>query len=474
MSFALTILSAIFVQMPIFAQSICSAPGSHVGKIRVEFLQKPISLKADIGAEAVKIPLVGQLQTASEEVKGYYKQALAFHYSFNYVEAIRSMNMAIRQNPGFVLGYLLLARDYMKIGGLANARLAVTRAREVAKNETLTDLEKAWLGAVGDYVENRRSIQISVGQLLNIGIADAEVLSFYSDIARYQEPVLKKILEINPDHLGAHHYLAHYYENRGQYALAQTHSRNALKYASKSWHLVHMLGHTLPMTNDWAGAAKQFQESDRLSREWMKEEDATLTDDWHYAHNLELYGFVEAKLGNLGKAEQLFKDMCAVPSPEENCVALVQFYVTQRRAADAFKVLNEKLWVTVLSPALRSPSDRVVYNLYGETLLLQGKKEEAVKISNQLIETENDFELLSTVLPFTLEFQEKNRVTPSRQNAIAEAIRESLAGYGFDIWSRGELSSAERVARAAKANGYNALADRIAQIIRRIDPAFSF
>lgn len=457
------------------SQPICSVPGTHVGLVRAEFLQKPIDLKTGIGAESLNISKDGQLQHTTDVVLAYYKQALAFLYVFNYVDSIRSMNMALQLNPYFAMGYVVLVRAYLNIGGLEPAQLALKKAQVLAAAGALDRVETAWIDVATELVKShaqpaaRNNLIQANSRLLTWGAGDAEVLA-YDATTTFDEQKMKEILNINPQHIGAHHYLTHLYEDQGQYERAQAHARASLQTAGQSWHIVHMLGHSLPMVGKWKEAERQFEESDKLSRAWMQAEQAALEDDWHYAHNLELYGFVENKLGNFKKAEQLFKDKCEVKPADANCVSLVDFYLTQRRYKDAMQVFQNKLYDVILAPAFYQPSRTsiTIRAFYGETLMGLGETARGEAFAKDL-HFEKEFTPRIAALKLAIEF--KRPVSLVRQNEIAESIESALAGHSFDTWSI-QLLSVQRIARAAKARRFNNLAQRIAASIRRIDADF--
>jgi hypothetical protein len=462
---------------PASAQNICTAPGSHVGLVSAALLQKPIEMQTDIGSESLVIPAAGQLAGAPTEVLQYYKQGLAFLYLFDYVDSVRSFNMAVRANPDFALGYLGLVRAYLDLDGAPEAAKALEIAKSLSATMQLTDIEKKWITAVSDVYDyqtgqqqDSQILKASMDALTKADPTDAEILA-YTSYFSFNEAGLLAVLAINPNHVAAHHYLTHLYEGQGKYSLAQAHARAAIHFATSSWHAQHMLAHTLPMTGQWQEAEGQLAIADQLTRAWFKKENAQPEDDWHYAHNLDLYAFVEHKLNHKEKAETLFLEKCAIRPAEQNCLSIVDFYLTEGRYQDAQKILDDKLWSEIYSSGSTNNLILAAKSFYGEAQLGLGQTYKAIALQKEVEagSNPNGSALTLRALKYTLMIQKKPDV--DQQNQIANAVLFALAGHDFDAWSRG-LIVAERLAIQARLNSLTDLEARILTSIHKIDPDF--
>jgi Tfp pilus assembly protein PilF len=416
----------------------------------------------------LQIPAEGQLKGMSPKARDYYRQGLAFVYLFNYVDAIRSFRMALQIEPKFVLAYVQMAREYLEINGQDQAQAAIDQAKSYQLLPNVTDLDRKWLDAVSAIVSDPRGANnlTPANALRDFAPKDPEVLAFYVYYFGFDEPMLLKILKLNSKHVAAHHFLEHYYESQGKYDLAQQHGRDLISQAPKSWHAQHMLGHTLPMLGRWKEAEFQLGLADSLTRDWFKKENASEQDDWHFPHNLDLYGVVELKLGKTQKAEKLFAEECSIAPASQHCFSLLDFLLLSAKTTEALRVIDQNFWEQAYAPN----SGALERQLYGEAQLAVGKTEVARAIAKE-VSAANDDPSDLRMLNLRFELALLDGADATKQQQVAMAVQGALAGNSFDTWSR-QLMAAERLAIFAAVKGYTELANNIVRSIHRIDPDY--
>ena len=124
----------------------------------------------------------------------------------------------------------------------------------------------------------------------------------------------EKALALAPGHFAAHHYLTHAYENTGRIALALAEGATYAKMAPAVPHARHMFGHNLRRAGRIAEAIDEFRAADALETEYFRAESVPVEYDWHYQHNLDLLATSYQYVGQMAKAEALFKTAFAIPS----------------------------------------------------------------------------------------------------------------------------------------------------------------
>src|SRR5262249_47492653 len=121
-------------------------------------------------------------------------------------------------------------------------------------------------------------------------------------------------LALAPDHFAAHHYLTHAYENTGRTADALVEGATYAKMAPRVPHARHMYGHDLRRVGRIDEAIAEFVAADALETEYFAAEHVPAALDWHYQHNVDLLATSYQYVGQMKKAEALFRTSFAIPS----------------------------------------------------------------------------------------------------------------------------------------------------------------
>ena len=82
------------------------------------------------------------------------------------------------------------------------------------------------------------------------------------------------VLQMDPDHIGANHYMVHVLESQGQAGNAIPFSEKLAANADFNAHAVHMHGHILPSVGQWDEAVEYFEMAHQIHVEWAEKNEA--------------------------------------------------------------------------------------------------------------------------------------------------------------------------------------------------------
>lgn len=306
----------------------CSAMAGSVSR---ELMQRPIGIEKGAGRMHQKV------STSSPAAQAFYDQGLAFLASYVWVEAARSFYQALKLDPDLAMAEIGLAKAYQNADAPDDARAHLDRADALTGKAKVSEKEKAWIRLARQQLD---AIQAPDAEQLNRlrdyrGEIDALILMDPNDADAWvlrgnaEEPgawgrgqaggvgaiaYYEAALKRNPKHVGAHHFLAHSYENIGQHEEAAKYARLYAADASGVAHAQHMLGHVLPRLGQWKQARDQFLRADAIERAYFAREKVDPADDWHHGHNLHLLGAVYLHLGEDAKAERVLREAYDLPS----------------------------------------------------------------------------------------------------------------------------------------------------------------
>ena len=126
-------------------------------------------------------------------------------------------------------------------------------------------------------------------------------------------PFYQQALAAGPTHFGAHHYLAHAFENAGRTSEALKHGAAYARLAPAIPHARHMHGHALRRTGRVGRGHPGVRSGRPVALPYFAAERIPAEFDWHYAHNLDLLGTSFMYLGQMRRAEQALKKSFALP-----------------------------------------------------------------------------------------------------------------------------------------------------------------
>lgn len=388
------VLGLVLVAARAAAQGDAHPPGclALAGNVSRELTERPIGLKP--GAGRLHQPVT----TRSPEAQAYYDQGIAYLASYDWIDAARSFNQALRLDPRLAMAELGLARAFLGAEAMEDTNGHLTKAEALAAAGEVSEKEAFWIrlgrqqfeaiqAPEAEQAERLQSYRAALDALVALDPSDAHAWVLRGNAeepgvwGRGQAGGIGSIafyeaaLRRDDKHLGAHHFLAHSYENVGQYATAAQYARLYAAEAPGVGHAQHMLGHVLPRLGKWTEARDQFLEADALERAYMREEHVAPEEDWHHGHNLHLLAAVYLHLGENEKAERAFRE--AYDLQERGPLAgayggpYVQYLLLRGRNQEALDAALE---------LQKRPSDVAALvggALAGEALLGLGRTEEA-------------------------------------------------------------------------------------------------
>lgn len=309
------------------AQEGAHPPGclALTGNVSRELTQRAIAIEPGVGR------LHQAVSTRSPKAQAYYDQGIAFLASYVWVEAARSFNEALRLDPRLAMAELGLAKAYQGAEAPEEARGHLEKAESLAEQDKLTEKEAAWIrlgrqqfeaiqAPAAEQAEHLQAYRAGLDALVALDPSDAHAWVLRGNA---EEPgawgrgqaggvgsiaFYEAALRRDPKHLGAHHFLAHSYENIGQYPTAAEYARLYAAEAPAVGHAQHMLGHVLPRLGKWSEARDQFLKADALERAYVRTEKVAPEEDWHHGHNLHLLAAVYLHLGEDKKAEAAYRE----------------------------------------------------------------------------------------------------------------------------------------------------------------------
>jgi len=110
---------------PVLAQHDSHEAHEVVGWVPREILDRPVSLRRDIGNLHEKVT------TSSQEAQAFYDQGLNYLASYVWIEAARSFRQALRLDPSLAAAYEGICDVYVELQDVAAARAALDKARSL-------------------------------------------------------------------------------------------------------------------------------------------------------------------------------------------------------------------------------------------------------------------------------------------------------------------------------------------------------
>ena len=273
----------------------------------------------------------------------------------------------------------------------------------------------------------------------------------------------------------------HSYENVGRPEEAIAHGRIYAAAAPGVAHAQHMLAHVLPRVGKWTEALEQFQKADRIEEEYAKEEKLRPGDDWHHAHNLDLLGYTQLRLGRIDEAEKTFRRRWEVPAHRPLFVGFntswPEFLLLRGR-------FDEALAAASVLAGPPTPSGRTAgFALSAEALLALGRVPEAtaaIKRAEEAVAEGGRPKTTGGVL-FGQVFGRHVRLVAAEIDlgapnaADAEqrliVVSDELASSRH-VDALGNLFVLERTAAEMRRTGRDGLGATITEKMRKIDPEY--
>jgi tetratricopeptide (TPR) repeat protein len=473
---------------PAFAQHEGHDSHEIVGWIPREILERPVSLRSDIGNLHEKV------STTSSEAQAFYDQGLNYLSSYVWIEAARSFRQALRLDPLVAMANVGLCDVYVALQDIPEARAALEEAQ--LHSTDLVDLEHRRIEIRArqlEFLENKENLDKFVAYrkaiydalMANPGDPGFWILRGFADegpmaghgqtgdvdsIAFYQAA-----LAVSPGNSAAHHYLVHSFENIGRTEEALTHSEAYLRLASSIPHAHHMRGHELRRAGRIEDAIQEFRTANELENAYYVAENISPGYDWHRSHNLTLLAMCYQLLGQMKDAEQLLREAWALPAhgdiAEFNRKQWPEFLLQRGRVQEALETSQS------LVNSSSAMGRFAGHALIGRALVVMNRTEEAEKelglARNELVLLPADANRLrphsETLRAEILLSQKKS----AEGTALMKQIEGSLrASAGPDARSQA-LFQLDYIARRARETDQWALAEFTACEMIQQDPSYA-
>ncbi len=439
------------------------ADGKHqlgsVGSVSEEYLTSAIEILPGVGLYK-DIAMVSSLPAGQDQELAlqYTKQGIALNHAFQWEDAVRSFYEAIDRDPkmarayvGLAQAFTMLNRDQSKLPTvLANL---LNKAQSVAVDVRDNEQDRLWVDVFQLLYQAQYGIQaqplISMTSKSfkgpNAGNQLWEALSIL--ISQYNDPeafamagwdlgdsaLLDEGVQRFPEHSGIIHYLVHNNENAGQYQVAVDFARRLVVLTPNAPHNVHMLGHVLPMVGGWSEASTHFLKAHCIHQAVFRVQDplcanvkvegaplSSYTPDqsemWHYAHNLELFGFSLMRDRRLQDAETIFTEMCRIA----NCQSLLQFYQGEKMHSKVVDLISQ----------MNTPPATYRYML-AQSLVMLDRVQEAQTL---LASLQNDGSMEPFATGLALAWSQGGLSSMQKQS-LAQLIDRATTNPNFDAWS---------------------------------------
>lgn len=428
----------------------------------LETSSRPVPARAGIGSAHDGV------STASKEAQAFYDQGLAYLHSYVWIEAARSFNQALRLDPRLAMAHAGLTIAYTELNAAPAAHAALARAKVLAATDhdrrhvAARALQMAAEDAPGDAAKlaaYRAALDEALATFpedeefwLQRGQAEsADPAERGQGSVAGSVPFYDRALALAPGHFAPHHYLTHAHENSGRLPEALMHGGTYAKMAPGIPHARHMNGHNLRRAGRIDEAITEFAAADALETAYFATEKVPVEYDWHYQHNLDLLATSYQYVGQMNKAEALFKTAFAIPS-----ALVVQEF--NKREWPVFLLARgrwqEALDAAGILAAHRSPVVSATGHVAaGQARLALGQYKTAADEGNTALRLMRGAEgaglVADALQAFQGEFLLRTGHTDKGRPMLEDVVRKVRARPGPDAWAQA-LFTIEAIARAAR------------------------
>lgn len=270
-------------------------------------------------------PVIGTIvwsTSARAAAREPFLRGVAYLHSFEYEDAAESFRAAQKADPAFALAYWGEAMTYSHIAWgeedldgarAALARLAPSREARLAKASvererrfgaavealfaegTVSDRARAWADSMRGYVASAPGDQEAAAFtalalfMHSVSVPPAEARAIADEAAAHAQ----RVLDANPKHPGAAHYLIHVYDSpaTAKYGLAAARAYDRI--APDADHALHMPSHIYLQLGLWDDVAGANERAWAASRAWVRNRRGTAADvSWHSLHWLQ-YAYLQ-------------------------------------------------------------------------------------------------------------------------------------------------------------------------------------
>jgi tetratricopeptide (TPR) repeat protein len=285
-----------------------------------------------------------RVSTLIDDCQRHCDQALAYHYSYVWMEAARHFETALTHDPRCAFAWMGLHKALEKwgktaipkpdallalVGGAAKEKLPsryVKAPKIFALEQAKVNLNQAGhaerLLITAKLQENSLWTDVKSGETKKAATATLdELLMLYEDdeeawFARAQIadgtnaniPYYKALLRLNPLHPGANHELVHFFENTRRPALGWPYAEKYIASSPGLPHAFHMQAHLAMRIGKWDRTTDWSMRAIELEKAYHKAADVKPADDHQYQHHLETLTRSLVHDGRFDEARAVRKD----------------------------------------------------------------------------------------------------------------------------------------------------------------------
>jgi tetratricopeptide (TPR) repeat protein len=316
-------------------------------------------------------------------------------YAFNHEEAVRSFRKAAEIDPGSPMPYWGIA---LALGPNINADVDPTREREAyeAVQQAMRlaarapAKERAYVVALAKRYSNDPKADLkalaveykdAMRQLTRTYPNDMHAATLYAESLMDLHPwqlwtadgsptegtleildVLERVLEREPNHVGANHYYIHATEASLTPERASKSAKRLETLVPAAGHLVHMPAHTYMRTGNYAGAVAANQKAAEVDRKYISESggSTTMYAAMYYNHNLDFLASAAMMTGQFSEALKAAQELTANVQPMIADMPAVEPF----GAKTLFVLLRFAKWNDVLALPQPSTDAKILTALY--------------------------------------------------------------------------------------------------------------
>jgi tetratricopeptide (TPR) repeat protein len=465
------------------AQGEVDSPGEKIGWVPRSILERPIPVREGVGNLHEKVT------TSSPRAQVLYDQGLDYLYAYDWIEAARSFNQALRLDPDLAMAYIRLSEVYTQLKDNPAARIACDKAQSLSgkvseRERTRIQIRADQLDFIEDpnsehkYVAWRTTISNALGAnptdwglwiLQGSAIGDGEGIE---SLAAFETALV-----FSPQNSAAHHLLVHTFEMLGQTQQALVQAEAFARLAPSIPHAHHMVGHELRRLGRTTEAIEEYRKADELERSYYRTENIPAKYDWHHTHNLALLAMCYQALGQMRAAEPLLHEAFSLPAYTDTAEyyrrAWPDFLLARGRPEESLKAAQQ------LIESSTWPTGRLAgHESAGRALLALHRSDEA---KNELALAEREMEhlqpaRLSSELAASWILRGEVLLDDQKQSEADALLKKVEAGLrampGQDTWSEA-LFPLEFIAQVARESGDWNLAEFTAKQMTEQDPSYA-
>lgn len=315
---------------------------------------------------AILMPGLGNVHhpvsTKNPEAQQFFDQGLALIYGFNHDEAALSFRRAAELDPQCAMAWwgvaLALGPNYNDPEpDMAREKAswdAIQKARALAANAT--PQERAYIDALARRYSNdpkpdlqRLAIAYhdAMRDLANHEPADLDAATLAAESGMDLHPwqlwtadgkptegtpeiiaTLQSVLQRDPSHIGANHFLIHALEASPHPEQATAAAGRLAKLAPEAGHLVHMPGHIYMRTGDYHAATEANVKAAAVDREYIgRFHVAGMYPAMYYNHNLHFLAIAAAMEGRFAAANKAATELAANIAPIVKDMPMAEFFL---------------------------------------------------------------------------------------------------------------------------------------------------